>query len=115
MTHHPSYGYKESFLYAGSDDIIPGMNKLARACREFDTPVFGQLFHAGRAVRLSHDGSRPLTYSASDIPDERYRVIARTNANGYGMGNYRKLCQCRRSIRQRPSLTALRFLPVWDI
>ncbi len=76
MTLHPSYGYKESFLYAGSDDLIPGMQKLGNACREFDTPVFGQLFHAGRAVRLSHDGSRPLTYSASDIPDERYRVVA---------------------------------------
>ena len=76
MTHHPSYDYQESFLYAGSDDIIPGMQKLGKACREFDTPVFGQLFHAGRAVRLSHDGSRPLTYSASDIPDERYRVIS---------------------------------------
>jgi len=76
MTLHPSYGYKESFLYAGSDDLIPGMKKLGKACREFDTPVLGQLFHAGRAVRLSHDGSRPLTYSASDIPDERYRVVA---------------------------------------
>jgi 2,4-dienoyl-CoA reductase-like NADH-dependent reductase (Old Yellow Enzyme family) len=76
MTHHPSYGYKESFLYAGSDDIIPGIQNLGKACRQFDTPVFGQLFHAGRAVRLSHDGSRPLTYSASDIPDERYRVIS---------------------------------------
>ncbi len=76
MTHHPSYGYKESFLYAGSDDIIPGMKRLGKACRKNETPVFGQLFHAGRAVRLSHDGSKPLTYSASDIPDERYRVIS---------------------------------------
>ncbi|NKB64405.1 MAG: hypothetical protein GKR95_20575 [Gammaproteobacteria bacterium] len=76
MTLHPSYGYKESFLYAGSDDIIPGMKKLGEACRQFDTPVFGQLFHAGRAVRLSVDGSRPITYSASDIPDERYRVVS---------------------------------------
>jgi len=75
MTFRPSYGFEEAFLYAGSDDIIPGMNKLAKACRHYDTPVFGQLFHAGRAVRLSHDGSRPLTYSASDVPDERYRVI----------------------------------------
>ncbi|MBX2839475.1 MAG: FAD-dependent oxidoreductase [Gammaproteobacteria bacterium] len=76
MTHHPSYGYKEAFLYAGSDDLIPGLKRLGKACREYDTPVFGQLFHAGRAVRLSHDGSRPLTYSASDIPDERYRVVS---------------------------------------
>ncbi|MFT5503525.1 MAG: 2,4-dienoyl-CoA reductase-like NADH-dependent reductase (Old Yellow Enzyme family) [Gammaproteobacteria bacterium] len=75
MTLHPSYGFKESFLYAGSDDIIKGLNKLGEACRAHDTPVFGQLFHAGRAVRLSHDGSKPVTYSASDVPDERYRVI----------------------------------------
>ena len=76
MTLHPSYGFEHAFLYAGSDRIIPGLNKLGETCRQFNTPVFGQLFHAGRAVRLSHDGSRPLTYSASDIPDERYRVVS---------------------------------------
>lgn len=75
MTFHPSYGFEEAFLYAGRDDIIPGLNRLARACRLHGTPVFGQLFHAGRAVRLSRDGSKPLAYSASDVPDERYRVI----------------------------------------
>ena len=74
MTFHPSYGFKDAFLYAGSDDIIPGLERLGKACRQYDTPVFGQLFHAGRAVRLSHDGSRPLVYSASDMPDDRYRV-----------------------------------------
>ena len=75
MTVHPSYGFEESFLYAGSDRIVAGLNKLADACHAEDTPVFGQLFHAGRAVRLSHDGSKPLSYSASDVPDERYRVV----------------------------------------
>ena len=75
MTLHPSYGFEDSFLYAGSDRIVPGLNKLAETCRAEGTPVFGQLFHAGRAVRLSHDGSKPLAYSASDVPDERYRVI----------------------------------------
>jgi 2,4-dienoyl-CoA reductase-like NADH-dependent reductase (Old Yellow Enzyme family) len=75
MTVHPSYGFEESFLYAGSDRIIEGLNRLAGACRSEGVPVFGQLFHAGRAVRLSHDGSRPLAYSASDVPDERYRVV----------------------------------------
>ena len=76
MTFHPSYGFEDAFLYAGSELIIPGLKKLGDTCREYDTPVFGQLFHAGRAVRLSHDGSRPVTYSASDIPDERYRVVS---------------------------------------
>ena len=75
MTLHPSYGFEDAFLYAGHDKIIPGLKNLGSACRAHGTPVFGQLFHAGRAVRLTHDGSRPLTYSASDVPDERYRVI----------------------------------------
>ena len=75
MTLHPSYGFEDSFLYAGSDKIISGLNRLGKVCRKQGTAVFGQLFHAGRAVRLSHDGSRPLTYSASAVPDERYRVI----------------------------------------
>jgi 2,4-dienoyl-CoA reductase-like NADH-dependent reductase (Old Yellow Enzyme family) len=75
MTVHPSYGFEESFLYAGSDRIIEGLNRLAQGCRAEGAPVFGQLFHAGRGVRLSHDGSRPLSYSASDVPDERYRVV----------------------------------------
>ncbi|MCP4430392.1 MAG: FAD-dependent oxidoreductase [Gammaproteobacteria bacterium] len=75
MTLHPSYGFEEAFLYAGDDRIISGLNRLAVICRKHGTAVFGQLFHAGRGVRLSHDGSRPLSYSASDVPDERYRVI----------------------------------------
>jgi 2,4-dienoyl-CoA reductase-like NADH-dependent reductase (Old Yellow Enzyme family) len=75
MTVHPSYGFEESFLYAGSDRIVDGIYRLGQSCRAEGTPVFGQLFHAGRGVRLSHDGSRPLSYSASDVPDERYRVV----------------------------------------
>ena len=75
MTLHPSYGYKEAFLYAGDDQVIPGLHRVATSCHTYDTKVFGQLFHAGRAVRLSNDGSKPLAYSASDVPDERYRVI----------------------------------------
>ncbi|MEM7562649.1 MAG: FAD-dependent oxidoreductase [Pseudomonadota bacterium] len=75
MTIHPSYGFEEAFLYAGSERIVEGLNRLGDRCRDLGTPVFGQLFHAGRAVRLSHDGSRPLAYSASDVPDERYRVV----------------------------------------
>lgn len=75
MTLHPSYGFAESFLYAGDDRIVDGLGRLGEACRAEGTPVFGQLFHAGRGVRLSHDGSRPLSYSASDIPDQRYRVV----------------------------------------
>ncbi len=75
MTVHPSYGFEEAFLYAGSDRIVDGLAALGERCRAAGAPVFGQLFHAGRGVRLSHDGSKPLAYSASDVPDERYRVV----------------------------------------
>ncbi len=75
MTLHPTYGFPEAFLYAGSDEIIPGLERLGRECRARGVPVFGQLFHAGRAVRLSHDGSRPQVWSASAVPDERYRMV----------------------------------------
>ncbi len=70
-----TFGYPELYLFAGTDDCIPGFRRLADACHGHGCKVFGQLFHAGRAVRASHDGSRPVTYSASDTPDERLRVV----------------------------------------
>ncbi len=75
ITVHSSYGFSDAFLYAGDDAVIPGLSELHRACRDQGVPVFGQLFHAGRAVRASHDGSRPRSYSASAVPDERYRIV----------------------------------------
>ncbi len=75
MTIHPSHHYQGAYVYAGDDGVVPGLAALRRACRAHGVPVFGQLFHAGRGVRTSADGSRPRTYSASDIPDERYRVV----------------------------------------
>jgi 2,4-dienoyl-CoA reductase-like NADH-dependent reductase (Old Yellow Enzyme family) len=75
MTLHPTYDFPHSFVYAGDDDVVPGLARLHTACTKHGTKVIGQLFHAGRAVRASHDGSRPIAYSASDIPDERYRIV----------------------------------------
>ncbi|MDH3673251.1 MAG: FAD-dependent oxidoreductase [Gammaproteobacteria bacterium] len=75
MGFDPTFGFPDLYLYAGTDACIPGFARLAEACHAHDCKVFAQLFHAGRAVRASHDGSRPATYSASDIPDERYRVV----------------------------------------
>lgn len=75
MAFHPSFAFESAYLNAGRDDIIPGMKKLSRACGTHGAAVFGQLFHAGRSVRYSHDGSRPLVFSASDTPDDRYRVV----------------------------------------
>jgi 2,4-dienoyl-CoA reductase-like NADH-dependent reductase (Old Yellow Enzyme family) len=104
MTVHPSYGFEEAFLYAGSDRIVEGLNRLALGCREQGTPVFGQLFHAGRGVRLSHDGSRPLSYSASDMPDERYRVVPVPMPNDMVWAP---------GVSPMPNSTASRYWPAW--
>ena len=81
MAFHPSFEFESAYLNAGRDTIIPGLKKLSKSCREYGTSVFGQLFHAGRAVRYTHDGSKPLIYSPSDIPDDRYRVVPRPMPN----------------------------------
>ncbi len=76
-TVHKTYAYPEQFIYLGTDDCIPGLRKLARTCHQHDCKVFGQLFHAGRAVRISVDGSQSVAYAPSEIPDERYRIVPR--------------------------------------
>ena len=75
MSLHETHEFQSGYLLATRDEIIPGMRRLKQACAAHGTPVIGQLFHAGRAIRTSHDGSKPRVYSASDEPDDRYRVV----------------------------------------
>ncbi len=75
MNLHPTYRFPDLFLIADDDACIPGLRKLGELCHAEDCKHFGQLFHAGRAVRASHDGSRGVSYSASESPDERYKVV----------------------------------------
>lgn len=76
-TVHETYAYPSQFIYLGSDDCIPGLSKLADTVHRYDCKVFGQLFHAGRAVRISNDGSQSVAYAPSSVPDERYRIVPR--------------------------------------
>ena len=80
MNLHPTYRFPDLFLVADDDACIPGLGRLADACHAHDCKVFGQLFHAGRAVRASVDGSRGLAYSASAAPDERLQDRAGSHA-----------------------------------
>ncbi|MEZ5924630.1 MAG: FAD-dependent oxidoreductase [Hyphomicrobiaceae bacterium] len=76
MALHETHEFQSGYLLATRDEIIPGLRRLKQACARHGTPVIGQLFHAGRAIRTSHDGSKPRVFSASDEPDDRYRVVA---------------------------------------
>lgn len=75
MNIHHTYRYPDIFLITDDDACIPGLKCLGEACHAEGCKVFGQLFHAGRAVRASEDGSRPVTVAPSATPDERYKVV----------------------------------------
>lgn len=91
---HESALYSAHVLEATSDDCISGYRNIAKACHEFDCAVFGQLFHPGREIMESQDGSTPAAYSASATPNERFHVMPRRMSrrmigeiiNGYADG-----------------------------
>jgi 2,4-dienoyl-CoA reductase-like NADH-dependent reductase (Old Yellow Enzyme family) len=71
---HESARYTAHILMVTDDDCIPGYRRLADACHAHGCAVFGQLFHPGREIMESQDGSAPVAYSASAVPTERFHV-----------------------------------------
>lgn len=61
-----------------SDDCIPGYRNLAQALHKYDCGVVAQLFHPGREILASEDGTAPVSYSASATPNERFHVMPRS-------------------------------------
>ncbi|HVO04001.1 MAG TPA: FAD-dependent oxidoreductase [Candidatus Cybelea sp.] len=74
---HESARYTTHVLMATTDDCIPGYAKIAEVCHAHGTTVFGQLFHPGREVMESQDGTAPVAYAPSAVPNERFHVMPR--------------------------------------
>jgi 2,4-dienoyl-CoA reductase-like NADH-dependent reductase (Old Yellow Enzyme family) len=74
---HPTALRGGRVLSALSDECIPGFAQIVEACQAFDCRTIGQLFHPGREIRRAADGSRPVTYSASAVPTDRFHVVPR--------------------------------------
>ncbi len=72
---HPSAVFTRCALSLTTDGCIPGYRKVARACHEHGTAVFAQLFHPGREIINSFDGTAPVSYAPSATPNERFRVM----------------------------------------
>ena len=91
---HESARYTSHILMVTGDGCIPGYRRLADACHEGGAAVFGQLFHPGREIMESQDGSAPVAYSASAVPTERFHVtpcplsrrLIDEIVEGYGQG-----------------------------
>lgn len=74
---HDSARYTSHVLMATDDACINGYRQLAEACHAHGTVVLSQLFHPGREIMESADGLLAVAYSASSVPNERFRVMPR--------------------------------------
>jgi 2,4-dienoyl-CoA reductase-like NADH-dependent reductase (Old Yellow Enzyme family) len=76
-TVHPTALYSDHILNAESDECLPGYRRLAERVHAHDCRVFGQLFHPGREILHSQDGSATAAYAPSSVPNDRFHVMPR--------------------------------------
>jgi 2,4-dienoyl-CoA reductase-like NADH-dependent reductase (Old Yellow Enzyme family)/thioredoxin reductase len=74
---HPTARYTSSELTADSDATIPGFTRLAEAIHRHGATVFGQLFHGGREIMDTEDGTLAVALAPSAVPTERFHVMPR--------------------------------------
>lgn len=74
---HRTAKYTSHMLMADSDECIEGYRRLCEELKPYGCAVFGQLFHGGRETTASDDGSLPVAYAPSSVPNERFGVMPR--------------------------------------
>ena len=74
---HETARYTSHVLMATDDDVIPGYARLVDAVHAHGATVFGQLFHPGREITESSDGTAPVALAPSAVPTERFALIPR--------------------------------------
>ncbi|MFM8701489.1 MAG: oxidoreductase, partial [Hyphomicrobiales bacterium] len=72
---HETARYTSHMLMATDDSSIPGYRKLAKAVHAHGTKIFGQLFHPGREIMETQDGTLPVAYAPSAVPNSRFHVM----------------------------------------
>jgi 2,4-dienoyl-CoA reductase-like NADH-dependent reductase (Old Yellow Enzyme family) len=77
---HPTAFYTGMMLDATRDDCIAPYRRLADAVHEHGCKVFGQIFHPGREIFHTADGTEPVAYAPSATPNQRYQVMPRPMA-----------------------------------
>ena len=74
---HQSAAYSDGILQVRDEASGPGLRRLADAVKRHGCAIFGQLFHPGREVLHTVDGTAPVAYSASSMPNERFHIMPR--------------------------------------
>ena len=74
---HESARYSSHILMAAEDTCIPGYRRLAEAVHAHGSAIVGQIFHDGREIMESQDGTLPVALAPSAVPNERFGVMPR--------------------------------------
>lgn len=74
---HDSARYSSEKLMCHDDTCIPGYRRLAECVHGAGASLFGQLFHPGREIMSSHDGTIPAAWAPSAVPSDRFHIIPR--------------------------------------
>ena len=74
---HPSGDSGRPAIQAYDPACVPGYARLAEACHPHDCLIFAQLTHPGREMALAADGTHPVAYAPSVVPNERFHVMPR--------------------------------------
>jgi len=74
---HETARYTSHLLMATTDECIPGYARVAQAVHAHGCALFGQVFHPGREIMESQDGTLPVAYAPSAVPNERFHVTPR--------------------------------------
>jgi 2,4-dienoyl-CoA reductase-like NADH-dependent reductase (Old Yellow Enzyme family) len=74
---HDTGRYSAEKLMCHDDGCIPGYRRLAETVKSHGAAVFAQLFHPGREIMSGQDGTMPVAYAPSAIPNDRFHVMPR--------------------------------------
>lgn len=74
---HETARYTSHVLMAVDDGCIPGFARLAGAVHAEGAHVVAQLFHPGREIMETADGTLPVAYAPSAVPSERFHTVPR--------------------------------------
>ncbi len=73
---HATAKYTSHVLMADDDSCIPGLTRLADAVNTATArPSFQQLFHDGREMMESEDGTMPVALAPSAVPERAVHVM----------------------------------------
>ncbi len=74
---HPTARYTSHELTADDDACIPGFARLAEVAHVNGSAIFGQLFHGGREIMDTEEGTLAVALAPSAVPTERFHVMPR--------------------------------------